>query len=60
MVIGVFVRDILERVAFWLDKLKSVGDVISSFDPVHLALPWAGVRFLLVVTCTMVAGGNLC
>jgi len=49
LLLGVYIRDVLGKVAFWLDKIKSVGDVVASFDPVHAALPWAGVRFLIVV-----------
>jgi hypothetical protein len=46
----VYVRDILEKVAFWVDKVKETGDIIVQFDPVHACLPWAGVRFLLTVS----------
>jgi hypothetical protein len=46
----VYVRDILEKVAFWVDKVKETGDIIVQFDPVHACLPWAGVRFLLAVS----------
>ncbi|KAI1131627.1 WD40-repeat-containing domain protein [Nemania abortiva] len=31
-----------------LNKFVSVGDVVASFDPMHAALPWAAVRFVLV------------
>lgn len=34
----------------WLYKFREIGDVVSSFDPVHLALPWAGIRFILQCT----------
>ncbi|KAI9787365.1 MAG: hypothetical protein M1816_007651 [Peltula sp. TS41687] len=40
-------RDVAEKVIVWLNKFKDVGDVAINFDPVHAALPWAGVRFLL-------------
>ncbi|KAF4440226.1 hypothetical protein F53441_12368 [Fusarium austroafricanum] len=33
-----------DRVIHWLDKFKGIGDVVSSFDPVHAALPWAAFR----------------
>ena len=33
----------------WLKKFKEVGDVAVNYDPVHAALPWAGIRFLLQV-----------
>jgi hypothetical protein len=32
-----------------LDKFKKIGDVIVQFDPVHTALPWSGVRTMLMV-----------
>ncbi|KAL2010057.1 hypothetical protein VTN00DRAFT_5864 [Thermoascus crustaceus] len=34
----------------WLDKFKTLGDIVVSYDPQHAALPWAGVRFLLDVS----------
>jgi hypothetical protein len=46
----VYVRDILEKVAFWLEKVKDVGDILVQYDPVHSSLPWAGARFLLTVS----------
>ncbi|KAK6342402.1 hypothetical protein TWF718_007803 [Orbilia javanica] len=42
-------RGIAERVAELLQKFKEVGDVAVQYDPVHAALPWAGVRYLLQV-----------
>ncbi|KAI0513325.1 hypothetical protein F5B22DRAFT_248616 [Xylaria bambusicola] len=41
------VRDILEKIAHWINKFKEIGDTIVTYDPTHAALPWAGVRFLL-------------
>lgn len=41
----------------WLHKFREIGDVISSYDPVHLALPWAGVRFIL--QCTLAYQENV-
>lgn len=35
--------------ARWIDHFKEVVDVAVQYDPVHAALPWAGVRFLLQV-----------
>ena len=43
-------RDVFEKMANWVQKFKEVGDVAASFDPVHAALPWAAVRFLLQVS----------
>ena len=42
-------RDILEKVARWVDKFREVGDVAVQYDPSHATLPWAGVRFFLQV-----------
>ncbi|RKL00265.1 hypothetical protein BFJ71_g5753 [Fusarium oxysporum] len=36
-----------DNIIRWLDKFKGIGDVVSSFDPVHAALPWAAFRFIL-------------
>jgi hypothetical protein len=46
----VCIRDILEKVAFWLAKVKTIGDLICSFDPLHASLPCAGAQFLLTVS----------
>ncbi len=43
-------RDMAAKVLAWLDVFKQVGDVAVNHDPQHLALPWAGVRFLLAVS----------
>ncbi|KAM0601578.1 hypothetical protein ACHAP1_008566 [Verticillium nonalfalfae] len=43
----VIVRDVLAKVVKWVNHFKDVGDVIVQYDPVHAALPWAGLRFLL-------------
>ncbi|KAL6400866.1 hypothetical protein AUP68_16584 [Ilyonectria robusta] len=43
----VIVRDVLAKVAKWVSHFKEVGDITVQYDPVHAALPWAGVRFLL-------------
>ncbi|EKJ71691.1 hypothetical protein FPSE_08137 [Fusarium pseudograminearum CS3096] len=40
-------RKYFERMVHWLNKFKDIGDVASSFDPVHAALPWAAFRFVL-------------
>lgn len=45
----IILRDLAEKVIIWIDKFKQVGDIAVSFDPVHAALPWAGVRVLLEV-----------
>jgi hypothetical protein len=45
----IILRDVAEKIVLWLDKFKTVGDVVVNFDPVHASLPWAGARFLLQV-----------
>jgi hypothetical protein len=42
-------RDVAEKIIVWLDKFKQIGDIVANFDPLHIGLPWAGVRFLLQV-----------
>ena len=37
----------------WITKFKEVGDIAVQYDPVHAALPWAGVRFILLVRSTI-------
>jgi hypothetical protein len=40
-------RAVTGNMAAWLRRFQGVGDVAVSFDPVHAALPWAAVRFIL-------------
>lgn len=42
-------KAVANKVLLWLDKFKQIGDVASNADPVHIGLPWAGLRFLLEV-----------
>ncbi|KAL9634405.1 MAG: hypothetical protein Q9164_004107 [Protoblastenia rupestris] len=35
------------KIAKWIQKFISVGDVAMQYDPTHAALPWAAVRFVL-------------
>jgi hypothetical protein len=46
----VILRDVFAKVIVWVNKLKEVGDMAVQYDPVHAALPWAAVRFVLQVT----------
>ncbi|KAF7125236.1 hypothetical protein CNMCM5793_001414 [Aspergillus hiratsukae] len=43
----VIVRDLLAKVASWAIKFRDMGDLLIQMDPVHAALPWVGVRFLI-------------
>jgi hypothetical protein len=51
----IIIRDQLEKVVEWVNKFKEVGDTAIQYDPVHAALPWAGVRFFLQVGCLLFA-----
>lgn len=46
---AVTLKDEADKVVYWLNRFKSVGDVVVNVDPVHAGLPWAGIRFLLEV-----------
>lgn len=38
-----------DKICKQLDKMKAMGDVVANVDPVHIGLPWAGIRLLLEV-----------
>ncbi len=46
----VFIRDKLEKITTWIQRFKDAGSTIVQYDPVHAALPWAGVLLLLQIT----------
>ncbi|PMD66208.1 uncharacterized protein K444DRAFT_166202 [Hyaloscypha bicolor E] len=41
--------DLFSKIVKWIDLFKQVGDAAVQYDPVHAALPWAGIRFLLQI-----------
>ncbi|KAI1822615.1 hypothetical protein F4861DRAFT_550622 [Xylaria intraflava] len=45
----VVARDVLAKIARWMNHLVAVGDTVVQYDPAHAALPWAGIRFLLQI-----------
>ena len=45
----VILRDLFGKLVKWIQRFKDIGDTAIQYDPVHAALPWAGVRFLLEV-----------
>jgi hypothetical protein len=49
----IIIRDQLEKMVEWVNKFKEVGDTAIQYDPVHAALPWAGIRFFLQVGCLL-------
>ena len=38
-----------ERIVNSVSKFVQVGDIVAQIDPVHVGLPWAGVRLVLQV-----------
>ena len=46
----VYLCDQVDKIMQLLDRFKAVGDVISNVDPVHVGLPWAGIRVILEVS----------
>ncbi|MCJ1420359.1 hypothetical protein MMC32_006716 [Xylographa parallela] len=36
-----------DKVVGWLNRFKAVGDIVANVDPMHVGLPWAGIRLLL-------------
>ena len=50
----IFLRDVLSRIAGFLQKVTTVGDALSQYDPGHLTIPWAFARFLLIVSLGVV------
>ena len=43
----IIIRDVLEKIVKWIESVIAAGDVAIQFDPVHAALPWAAIKFLL-------------
>lgn len=46
----IVMRDVVDKALIWINKFKEIGDIAVQYDPVHAALPWAGVRFILQVS----------
>ena len=46
----IILRDVCAKIVVWVNKFKEVGDTIVQYNPVHAALPWAAVRFLLQIS----------
>jgi hypothetical protein len=43
------IRKIFDNIFSWINKFVAVGDTLVQYDPVHAAIPWAAVRFMLQV-----------
>ncbi|KAF4899121.1 Ankyrin-1 [Colletotrichum fructicola] len=50
----VIVRDVMEKIAGWVQRFKETADAAMQYDPAHAALPWAAFRFLLQTTVSEV------
>lgn len=46
----VTLKEDADKVVYWLNRFKDIGDIAASVDPVHVGLPWAGIRLLLEVS----------
>lgn len=42
-------RDVADKTIVWINKFKSMGTMISQCDPVHLAIPWGPIKYLMEV-----------
>jgi hypothetical protein len=45
----IYVSDLMDKAVQFLNKFKSVGDLVANVDPIHIGLPWAGLRAILEV-----------
>jgi len=45
----IVLRDVFDKMVKWLNKLEKIGDFVAQLDSVHLALPWACIKFFLQV-----------
>ncbi|KAL9576092.1 MAG: hypothetical protein Q9212_007392, partial [Teloschistes hypoglaucus] len=43
----VVLKEEADKVVGWLNRFTAIGDVVANVDPVHIGLPWAGIRLLL-------------
>ena len=43
-------RDPFGRIIVWVIKFRDVGTIMMQYDPVHVAIPWATIRFVLEVS----------
>lgn len=45
----VYLSEKVDKILQFVDKLKAVGDIVANVDPIHIGLPWAGIRAILEV-----------
>jgi len=53
------IHDVASNVVRYIDKFSSVGDAVSSLDPIHAGLPWAAFKFLLGVASADIKNNEL-
>ena len=49
----VILRDLFSKIVTWINHFTRIGDIVVQYDPIHAALPWAGVCLLLQVTFSL-------
>jgi hypothetical protein len=49
----VILKEEADKVVQWLNRFAGVGDIVANVEPVHVGLPWAGIRFLLMVSTSL-------
>lgn len=45
----IILRDVVDDMVKWVNKFQSLGAMVAQVDPVHFAIPWTAVQFLLKV-----------
>ncbi|KAK4084375.1 uncharacterized protein Triagg1_855 [Trichoderma aggressivum f. europaeum] len=45
----VIIRDKLEKITTWITRFNEVGSTVVQYDPLHAAVPWAGILIILQV-----------
>jgi hypothetical protein len=45
----IILRDLIDKILVWVEKFSQIGNCVAQYDPVHAALPWAGIRLILQV-----------
>ena len=52
---GEAIRYAYGEICNWVQKFVALGDVVAQIDPVHIGLPWAGIRAILIVSTESLA-----
>ncbi|KAI9658256.1 MAG: hypothetical protein M1821_002389 [Bathelium mastoideum] len=46
----ILIRDVVDKIARWINRVKEIGDIVANYDPAHASLPWAVIRVILQIT----------